>query len=333
MPESARSRRAVVVGAGIAGLAAAGALQRSGYRVQVFEKSRGVGGRAATRREGPHQFDHGAQYFTCRSDAFAEQVAQWVAAGCVRPWTGRVIAMDKASSQPRESLHTRYVGVPGMNALAQAMAEGIECRFETRVQGLRYTDDEWQLTLEGGATCAADALVLTPPPAQSAALLAAVSSPVRGGLAEVAMQPCWALMLAFDQPLDIACAAAYIDTDSPLAWCARDTGKPGRAPGERWVVHARADWSVRNLELEPTAAARQLLAAFSEQFGVRSVPTLQRAHRWRYAQASKPLNTKSLYDSDLRLALAGDWCAGSRIEGAWLSGCDAAVRITSGAPV
>ncbi|MFN9939342.1 MAG: FAD-dependent oxidoreductase, partial [bacterium] len=40
----------VVVGAGVAGLACAGALRESGASVVVLEKSRGVGGRCATRR-------------------------------------------------------------------------------------------------------------------------------------------------------------------------------------------------------------------------------------------------------------------------------------------
>lgn len=333
LPESARSRpRAAIVGAGIAGLSAADELQRAGWSVQVFEKARGVGGRAATRREAAHQFDHGAQYFSCRTPAFAEQVAIWSAAGCAQPWNGRIVAITDGQPSPRESRHPRYVGVPGMNSIGRALAAGIDCRCGVQVTALRHTD-EWRLELGNGDTWSGDALVLTPPPVQSAALLAHVTSPVRGQLAEVAMQPCWALMLAFDQPLAVDFAAAYIDAASPLAWCARDSSKPGRSRGERWVVHARADWSQRNLEIDSAAATRELLAAFMEWIGDLPKPVLQRAHRWRFAQASKPLDEKSLYDPSLRLALAGDWCAGSRIEGAWLSGRDAAARIASSVPV
>jgi renalase len=38
------------VGAGLAGLICAQKLQRAGYQVAVLEKSRGLGGRLATRR-------------------------------------------------------------------------------------------------------------------------------------------------------------------------------------------------------------------------------------------------------------------------------------------
>ena len=63
--------RVAVIGAGISGLVCARLLVEQGMEVTVFEKSRGVGGRMATRRtpEGCH-FDHGAQYFTVRDERF-----------------------------------------------------------------------------------------------------------------------------------------------------------------------------------------------------------------------------------------------------------------------
>ena len=36
----------------------------------MFEKSRGVGGRMATRRAEPYQFNHGAQYFKIENKEF-----------------------------------------------------------------------------------------------------------------------------------------------------------------------------------------------------------------------------------------------------------------------
>jgi len=89
-PASGRVRQIGVIGAGVSGLAAARTLRDQGHRVTVFEKSRGPGGRAATRRYGEVGFDHGAQYFTARDPAFRDAVDAWQEAGVVAPWHARM---------------------------------------------------------------------------------------------------------------------------------------------------------------------------------------------------------------------------------------------------
>src|SRR3712207_9588128 len=78
---AAANSSCIVVGAGIAGLVAARALQSSGWRAVVLDEGRGVGGRMATRRIGRGTFDHGAQFFTVRSERFDRLVAEWLEAG------------------------------------------------------------------------------------------------------------------------------------------------------------------------------------------------------------------------------------------------------------
>ena len=45
-----KEKRILIIGAGISGLLAANFLKQKGFKVTVLEKSRGVGGRMATRR-------------------------------------------------------------------------------------------------------------------------------------------------------------------------------------------------------------------------------------------------------------------------------------------
>jgi predicted NAD/FAD-dependent oxidoreductase len=72
--------RVVIVGAGLAGLSAARLLRDAGHDVVVLDKGRSPGGRCATRRIGNATLDHGAQFFTVRSDEFARCVDEWSAA-------------------------------------------------------------------------------------------------------------------------------------------------------------------------------------------------------------------------------------------------------------
>ena len=60
-----------VIGAGITGITLANLLQKK-VNLTVFEKSRGVGGRMATRRAEPYQFNHGAQYFKIENKEFRD---------------------------------------------------------------------------------------------------------------------------------------------------------------------------------------------------------------------------------------------------------------------
>jgi predicted NAD/FAD-dependent oxidoreductase len=51
------------------------------------------------------------------------------------------------------------------------------------------------------------------------------------------------------------------------------------------------------------------------------------AHRWRYALPTEPLADRYLIDGDLSIGACGDWCAGPRVEGAFLSGAALAERL------
>ena len=66
--------RIAIVGAGVSGLAAAWALREASAEVVVFEKSRGVSGRAATRGREGVRYDHGANYFKIDSPALERLV-------------------------------------------------------------------------------------------------------------------------------------------------------------------------------------------------------------------------------------------------------------------
>ncbi|HEX2729333.1 MAG TPA: FAD-dependent oxidoreductase, partial [Rubrobacteraceae bacterium] len=73
----------IIVGAGMSGLSAGRELRAAGWDVTMVDKGRGVGGRMATRRLREGTFDHGAQFFTARSDRFEKLVRGWLEAGVV----------------------------------------------------------------------------------------------------------------------------------------------------------------------------------------------------------------------------------------------------------
>ena len=315
-----------VVGAGIAGLACARTLHDHGLRVKVFDKGRGPGGRAATRREEGRAFDHGAQYFTARDPHFARLVASWCEQDLVAPWPGRVGVLEGGSFVPEQGSPVRYVGVPGMGRLASHLALDLDVQQGGPVVELGREGDGFRLRgVDAEDLGAFDAVLLAVPAPQAVPLLGPAPR-----LAEVAasalLRPTWAALLDFATALALPFDGAFVK-DSPLAWIARDSGKPGRAAGERWVVHASSSWSEAHLWEDAEDVAWALTRAFARVAGRDDVPLFETAHRWRFALPEPSLGVDCLFDADLRLGACGDWCLAPRLEGAFLSGVALAGRL------
>jgi len=220
-----------------------------------------------------------------------------------------------------------YVAVPGMNAVCREMAAELsDCRFEWRAQGAAFDGARWQVRASDGREVEADALLITTPPAQAMELLAGTParSACREALGRIRMRPCWALMTALDRPLLTDWDAAFVN-QGPLGWICSQAARPGRPAAEAWVLHATPEWSQEHLEQDPENVAEALLEAALSLPGVaRAEREFSLAHRWRFALAEQPQDQGCHWFDGYRLGLAGDWCAGSRVEGAYLSGAAAA---------
>lgn len=318
--------RVAVVGAGMAGLACAGALAQRGARVSVFEKGRGPGGRVATRLTEHGSFDHGAQYLTVHTHRFESHVQRWRAAGVVAPWTGPLIAFSHRQVIESPLAAERLVGVGAMSALGRHLAQGLDIALETRVARLERRGGLWTLFDEHNRPLAMrgfDAVVVTAPSPQTAELLRDLT-PLAAAAAAVPWEPCWTALLALSRSTGVDYEAAYVGDDPILGWISRDDRKPERARvagvAERWVLHANARWTRKYLELAPEAAAHWLGRAFSARVGKPVTVRSLIAHRWRYAMPARPLAEPFLWDGSARIGVAGDWCGDPRVEGAYLSG-------------
>lgn len=316
-----------VVGAGLAGLCAARKLADHGHRTRVFEKGRSVGGRTAWRREGEYHFDHGAQYFTVRDPRFQRYVTAWCDAGIVSPWKFAVGVAKAGIVMPKSESVQRHVGVPGMNAMAKHLGAELDIVLNTQVGQVKRSTKQWRLLSDASIDLGRyEVVLITTPPAQAVPLLAAVPQ-LAQQVGAVKLAPCWAVMVVFPKPLDIPFDGVFIH-DSSLSWAARNASKPGRPGSECWVLHGTPEWSARHLEKVPEEVIAASLAAFFAATGLTpSQPVLAKAHRWRYSIAEQPLEQGCLWDSKERLGSCGDWCQGSRIEGAVLSGMTMADRV------
>lgn len=302
-----------VIGAGIAGIAAARFLADAGWRVVVFEKSRGLGGRCATKRWEGHSVDHGAQYFTMRDGDFSRAVRE--ACGGELLEIRAPILDEHGHELPREA---RFFHALGNSRLARALAEGLDVRTGAKVEGVehrRIAGEEFNI-------------VLSTAPWPQTAKLAGLS------VFQNPYAPCLAGLFLYEGEWPGNTAGRYAVSDrsgNALAWSACENHKAGRvATGcTVMVVHASEAFSRARLEDHPASWVADLRRLLEERWEIPSGAFRDiHPHRWRYARISEGMEIPALPEG---WRFAGDLLAESRVEAAWLAGRGAARRILAGA--
>jgi hypothetical protein len=331
MNRVASSFRVAVIGAGVAGATCARALSQAGFAVHVVDKSRGAGGRLATRRlewrdpSGRRRitaFDHGAPGFTASGADFRQFLATASQPGSLTDWTPK----PAVGGRPLDDAAALCLPMPDMPSLCRGLLRDIPAIWSFAVDRLLRGPLGWQIEAAGSPLPVHfDAVVLALPPAQAAPLLAPHRSDWAHRASLALMQPCWTLMGVARRPVNDRQWDVGRPEQGPLAWVMRNDGRPGReisADEAHWVVHARADWSQQHLE-EPAAWVQaRMQAAMHERLGEPIEWQHVVVHRWRYAMpqalgvAPAP---HCWWDAARGLGVCGDFLGGTGVEGAWQS--------------
>ncbi len=317
-----------IIGTGISGLSAAHALHSAGLEVQLFEKSRGSGGRMASKRCEVGSLDLGAQYFTARDREFSKTVQQWQSHSWANEWEPQLYQSRNGQLSPSPDEQTRWVGTPRMSAISRALLGALPVHFSCRISEVFRGEQHWQLQDSNGKTHGPFSHVIVATPAPQAMSLLAAAPQLAATAATVRMEPVWAVALAFAEPLATQVQGCFVK-DSPIDWLARNQSKPGRDNNaDTWVLHGSSAWSKQHLELDKETVIEILHGAFAELINcVLPAPNFSLAHRWLYARPAQAHQWGALADVDLGLYACGDWCLSGRVEGAWLSGQEAARRL------
>jgi renalase len=323
--------RVLVVGAGAAGLCAAGRLQDAGASVVVVDKGRGVGGRLATRRVGAARIDHGAQFFTARSATMRDQAERWVQNGVARIWC-------HGFRQPEDG-HPRYVGATGMTSLAKDLARHLDVRTGIHVSGIHIEpDSRYGVTIpDVGAALdlgGFDAVVLTPPVPQTLALLHAgrlvLPDADRSALERIRYDPTVSALAVLAGPSEVPSpGGVQLDpsvTGTPITWVGDNLAK-GISPIPAVTVHAAAQLSLQRWDDDPGVLAAALVELARPWIGSAPLTEVQ-LMRWRYATPTVLHDEPRLRSRPAGavgpLVVAGDAFGQARVEGAILSGAAAA---------
>ncbi len=348
-----------IIGAGLAGLTCAQQLRQAGYSVVVVEKSRGVGGRMATRRLHDTHADHGVRYLEPQGKLLQQLIEILVRRGILQAWTDIIYELKSAKPEsggkshsppssltPDASPFTRYVSPMGMTAVAKFLASGLEIWLNRRVESITPTaDTTWHLTLEPTAETrnelTAKAVVAAIPAPQALMLLEPLAqtilpAPFLDSLRSVEFAPCLSAIAGYSavetiQELSLPTwKACTLSNNSDLAWIGLDSSKHLDPQMPIVVLQSTAEFAKGYLDAKDLNPAGEQLLSRAAQLLIPwlDTPGWFQVHRWRYAFPVRPLDRDCL-DAGIPLPLicCGDWCGGKLIESALESGLASAVQI------
>lgn len=338
-----------VIGAGIAGLVSAQQLAQAGYSVVIVEKSRGLGGRVATRRLHGTCADHGVCYLKPKGEVLGRFVQLLSDRHLLEVWTDTVYEFEPNQQQPKSTNPApRYVAPAGMTAIAKFLATGLEVWLNQRVQALTLnsSDNFWHLALESTNTdstansevLTAKAVVVAIPAPQALILLEPLTDTgldrdFLDHLRSVKFAPCLSVIAGYSAHLHQAPewkAVTFINHPY-LGWIGLDSSKRiATSDSLIFVVQSSASFAQQHLESSDLQLAGQkMLDHVSEcLLPWLNTPDWIQVHRWRYAFAISPWQQTYLSaNTALPLVCCGDWCGGNQVEGAMLSGLAAAEQI------
>lgn len=287
--------RMAIIGTGLAGLACAQTVAARGVEVVLFDKSRGFGGRVASRRREGVCFDHGLPAFDPAPDVLFADLSEWAGG---------------------------MVAAPRMNSLPRGMGERYTAHLGCRIAQIRREGAGVQLVDTQGAEFGPFSHVAVAVPAPQAMDLLAGQGDAFAAISEAHYAPCWTLMLGGVAGAAGSWTRSGVESDVLSSVICEDS-KPGRAAAGCWTAHARTDWVRDHLEREAGEIADILSAEFTRVTGVEAARcSYKTAHRWRFSTPEAWLEAPYLLDGTI--GACGDWCGTDRTGGdaraAWRSG-------------
>ncbi|MFT5468449.1 MAG: renalase [Verrucomicrobiales bacterium] len=344
-------KRLAIIGAGPAGLAAAWELRQADFDVVVFEKSRGLCGRAASRTRHGVRIDPGANFIKTGSPEIERLLRQQLPADDLAEIVGDVWTHtadhELHPGDPNLNREAKWTYRSGISTLGKllAAASGAEIIRETRIGRLDRKKDGWEVFDSAGDSRGVfDRLLLTPPAPQTIELLEAsglssqtwASSLIKGlRPAEFHRQFCFAFGFEGDleRPGDFH-ASLNPDGRHPIAWLSFENDKPGHVPHGLTVVvcQMQPSWSATHFE-DHTAG----LAEIARRDLTRLLRWPDAKPEWFDAQRWKFAHPVAAADSALTRAgeshglfIAGDALIGKgRVNRALETGLAAARRIAA----
>ena len=318
-----------VIGAGITGITIANLLHEK-VNLTVFEKSRGVGGRMATRRAEPYQFNHGTQYFKIENKEFKDFLQPLIQNKIIKPLETNYIEIFNKKVIKRTKIDNKkyYTAESNMNSVVKYFINNnffinLLCKIEKTVKknGKWFIKDS-----ENVSYGPYDWLFITIPSNQAIEILNN-DFKFLNIIKKLKMKSCFSLMLGFDKIKEFDFdTALFLDED--VQWLAINKKMLEKKKYYNLLINSSYNFAEQNINGNKDKISDYLIKQVSDILKCELNNYEHKAlHFWKYAISEKNNNLGSLLDDNLKVIVSGDWCMNGKVEGGFLSAKDAVNKL------
>ena len=305
------SKKILIIGSGIAGIATSLKLKSYGFESTIVDKGNFIGGRIGTREEklvnNAYYYFHGTQFFLAKKYSFQKIVQDGIKKNYIKEF---------GNFSP-----SRFRGFPSMRNFLSNLSSDIKILQNYKVTAIKKINNKIKILDETNKTgYVFDAVISTIPAPQNLELMG--DFPVlKKSLKTASYDACIALMFYFDKdPLNIPEYFDLYDKCNILSWMAAGSNI------KVWTAHTKGSYSNLNLDKNQSLIKNEILSSIKKIFSTYkniSNINVSSLHIWKYAKIKKVVIGKQI-DPKFPIAIAGDFMEGPNVESAFISGEKAA---------
>lgn len=292
----------IILGAGMSGIACALSLYKN-FDVQIYEKSRGIGGRLCAKRLPHGVFHFGAQFCTAHTITFQNFLRESDAVS----FLGSSFDVDKGSNIETKNY---FVGKDGMHSLLKKYNEVLNIHYKHKA--IDIDENRKLISFDSGQTISYDIIISSLPLPQARDIFQTEIEH------DAIFSPCLSVGMSINGSPSYE-HNAYKNINKDVAWLGSSSFYNNKNK-ETWILQFSPETSLAMMNncdstIQATAenSIRNIINGEYEiiHSGI---------FRWKYALCNRS-NLKSKFTSISEDSFAiGDWNISPRVESAYISG-------------
>ena len=292
----------IILGAGMSGIACALSLYKN-FDVQIYEKSRGMGGRLCAKRLPEGVFHFGAQFCTARTTSFQNFLSDSNAIN----FLGSCFDVDIGSNIESENY---FVGRDGMHSLLKKYDEVLNIHYNHKAIDL---DEKRKLiSFDSGQKISYDIIISSLPLPQAREIFQTEIEH------DAIFSPCLSVGMSINGNHFYE-HNAYKNINEDVAWLG-SSGFYNSKNKETWVLQFSPKASIAMMDNSDSTIQASAENSFRNIFSGEYEIIHSGIFRWKYALCNRSdLKNKFTFISDNSFAI-GDWNISPRVESAYISG-------------